>query len=240
MIRRSSSTRSPRSRLTRAARPAYAVFCDSLEVGGEDWSVRLSSTNVRERRGYDLRPWLPALGSDIGDKTADIRHDWGRTLTELFNDYFATAGSRGGPGRAQDSIPHPGLWRRTAGGPLQLCLSPISVEGEGFHLEELPREPLWAASASHLLGRPVTSSETWTWLHQAVFLATPLDMKAEADMHFLQGINQLIGHGWPYTAEGIEYPGWRFYASAVFNEKNPWWIVMPDVSLYLQRLSHIL
>ena len=74
----------------------------------------------------------------------------------------------------------------------------------------------------------------------AVFLATPLDMKAEADMHFLQGINQLIGHGWPYTAEGVEYPGWRFYASAVFNEKNPWWIVMPDVARYLQRVSFMM
>ena len=65
--------------------------------------------------------------------------------------------------------------------------------------------------------------------------ATPLDMKAEADMHFLQGINQLIGHGWPYTPETVAYPGWRFYAAAVFDEKNPWWIVMPDLIRYLQR-----
>ncbi|MBI3697145.1 MAG: hypothetical protein HY238_20210 [Acidobacteria bacterium] len=81
---------------------------------------------------------------------------------------------------------------------------------------------------------------TWTWLHSPVFRATPLDVKAEADLHFLQGINQLIGHGWPYTAEGVEYPGWRFYAAGVFNEKNPWWIAMPDLSLYLQRVSFLL
>jgi hypothetical protein len=71
-------------------------------------------------------------------------------------------------------------------------------------------------------------------------MASPLDMKAEADVHFLQGINQLIGHGWPYTAAGVAYPGWRFYAAGVFNEKNPWWIVMPDVSRYLQRVSALL
>jgi len=65
-------------------------------------------------------------------------------------------------------------------------------------------------------------------------------MKAEADRHFLMGINQLVGHGWPYTAEGVDYPGWRFYASAVFDEKNPWWIVMPDITSYLQRLSYLL
>jgi hypothetical protein len=28
-------------------------------------------------------------------------------------------------------------------------------------------------------------------------------MKAEADRHFLVGINQLIGHGWPYTAPAL-------------------------------------
>ena len=98
----------------------------------------------------------------------------------------------------------------------------------------------WAASASHLLGNPIASSETWTWLHSPVFRATPLDMKAAADTYFLQGSNQLVGHGWPYTAEGVPYPGWRFYASAVFDEKNPWWIVMPDVAKYLQRTSFLL
>jgi hypothetical protein len=65
-------------------------------------------------------------------------------------------------------------------------------------------------------------------------------MKAEADLHFLQGVTQLIGHGWPYTSEGVEYPGWRFYAAAVFNESNPWWIAMPDVSRYLQRVSFMM
>jgi hypothetical protein len=112
-------------------------------------------------------------------------------------------------------------------------------EGEGSQWTTL-RAARWAASANHLYDRPVTSSETWTWLHSPVFRATPLDLKAEADRHFLQGINQLIGHGWPYTAPGVEYPGWRFYAAGVYNEKNPWWPVMPDVSLYLQRLSYLL
>ncbi len=65
-------------------------------------------------------------------------------------------------------------------------------------------------------------------------------MKAEANQQFLQGINQLVGHGWPYTAEGVKYPGWHFYAAGVYNEKNPWWIVMPDLMRYLQRLSFLL
>jgi hypothetical protein len=59
-------------------------------------------------------------------------------------------------------------------------------------------------------------------------------------LHFLCGINQLICHGWPYTPEGVAYPGWSFYAAAVFDEKNPWWLVMPDITKYLQRVSYLL
>jgi hypothetical protein len=65
-------------------------------------------------------------------------------------------------------------------------------------------------------------------------------MKAEADRHFLQGINQLIGHGWPYSAPSAAYPGWHFYAAGAFSDKNPWWIVMPDVTRYLQRVSFLM
>ena len=76
-------------------------------------------------------------------------------------------------------------------------------DGEGFEWRTLSATR-WASSASHLFGKPVTSSETWTWLHSPVFRATPLDMKADADRHLLMGINQLIGHAWPYTAPGVD------------------------------------
>ena len=71
-------------------------------------------------------------------------------------------------------------------------------------------------------------------------LATPLDLKAEADVHVLQGINQLIGHGWAYTPPQVEYPGWRFYAAGEYSDRNPWWIVMPDLAKYLQRVSWLM
>ncbi len=112
-------------------------------------------------------------------------------------------------------------------------------EGEGSQWRHFTATR-WAASASHLYGRPVTSSETWTWLHSPVFRATPLDMKAEADLHFLQGVNQLVGHGFPYSPPQAGEPGWHFYAAAVFNDHNPWWLVMPDITAYLQRVSFML
>jgi len=67
--------------------PPRAVFCDSLEVYGSDWTSAFLA-EFQKRRGYDLKPYLPALIGDIGDKTSAVRHDWGQTLTELFEDRF--------------------------------------------------------------------------------------------------------------------------------------------------------
>jgi len=215
--------------------PPHAVFSDSLEVYGADWTTNFLE-EFRRRRGYDLTPYLPALAGDIGPKTLAIRHDWGETLTELADENYLT------PIREWAHAHHTLFRSQTYGTPPVMLSSNQFVdlpEGEGSSWRRFSATR-WAASASHLYGRPVTSSETWTWLHSPVFRATPLDMKAEADLHFLQGINQLVGHGWPYSPPSAGEPGWRFYAAAVFNFHNPWWIVMPDVTRYLQRISFLL
>ncbi len=215
--------------------PPYAIFCDSLEVYNQDWTSDFLE-EFRRRRGYDLKPHLPALIADAGPKTAAIRHDWGRTQTELVNERFIVPmGEWSRRKRSRFRIQGYGIPAATISSNATVDIS----EGEGPQWKVV-RAARWASSANHLYGRNITTSETWTWLHSPSFRATPLDVKAEADLHFLQGVNQLIGHGWPYTAESAEYPGWRFYAAGVFNEKNPWWIVMPDVARYLQRVSYLM
>jgi hypothetical protein len=67
--------------------PPYAVFSDSLEDYGSNWTSDLIE-QFRIRRGYDLTPYLPALIGDMGPLTTAVRHDWGRTLTELANERF--------------------------------------------------------------------------------------------------------------------------------------------------------
>lgn len=213
----------------------FSFFCDSLEVYNQDWTDDFL-VEFQIRRGYDLKPYLPALALDMGAKTADIRYDWGRTITELFNERFM--------------IPMQ-LWARKNNTKFRIQgygIPPAAIssnqwaditDGEGAQWKVV-RAARWASSANHIYGRGITSSETWTWLHSPSFRATPLDMKAEADIHFLQGINQLIGHGWGYTPPQVEYPGWRFYAAGAYSEQNPWWIVMPDLAAYLQRMSFIM
>jgi len=215
--------------------PPYAIFCDSLEVYQSDWTDNFLE-EFRKRRGYNLKPHLPALAFDLGPRTPAIRHDWALTLTELLNDHFLMGVHEWArKNRTLFRVQGYGIPPATISSNAHADIS----EGEGSQWKMVSASR-WASSANHLFGRTVTSSETWTWLHSPAFRATPLDMKAEANLHFLQGINQLIGHGWPYSPETAEYPGWAFYAAGVFNEKNPWWIVMPDVAGYLQRCSYLL
>jgi hypothetical protein len=224
-------------KLLAAAEPGSidSVFCDSLEVYDADWTGDLFQ-EFQRRRGYDLRPLLPIAELGNGERADAVRRDYGRTLTELFEERFLD------PVHEWAAKHHVRFRIQNYGVPPSTLASYRHADvfdGEGFEWRAMSATR-WASSASHLFGKPVTSSETWTWLHSPAFRATPLDLKAEADQHFLSGVNQLIGHGWPYSAPEAGTPGWMFYAAGVYSDKNPWWPVMPDTSRYLQRMSAVL
>lgn len=215
--------------------PPYSVFSDSLEVYGSDWTPNFLS-EFRKRRGYDLTPYLPELFAGKNDLAKSVRHDWGETLAELIDENYLE------PLTAWAHQHHTQFRSQTYGEPAVTLSSNDLVdlpEGEGPQWRSFSYTR-WATSASHLYGRDVTSAEAWTWLHSPAFRAVPLDMKAEADRFFLEGVNQFVGHGWPYSPAYAGEPGYAFYAAAVFNQHNPWWPVMPEITAYLQRLSFLL
>ncbi len=215
--------------------PPDSVFSDSLEVYGSDWTSDMLS-EFRKRRGYDLTPHLPAIMDASMPESAAVRHDWGETLTELADTNYLT------PINTWAQAHHTRFRSQTYGSPPVMLSSNNLValpEGEGPQWRSFSFTR-WATSASHLYHRPVTSVEAWTWIHSPAFRATPLDMKAEADLFFLEGANQLVGHGWPYTPPDVPGPGWAFYAAGALNDHNPWWGVMPDLTAYLARVSAVL
>ncbi|HZU27257.1 MAG TPA: glycosyl hydrolase [Bryobacteraceae bacterium] len=217
------------------ANPPWSVFSDSLEVYGSDWTMRLPE-EFRRRRGYDLIPHLPDLLS-TSPGTAAVRHDWARTLSELAEENFVV------PVERWATAHHTRFRSQTYGAPPVILSSNAVVdlpEGEDSPHWRSFSVARWASSAGHLYSRNVISAETWTWLHTVPFSATPLDTKAEADRGFLQGVNQFVGHGWPYSPPSAGEPGWSLYAAAALNAHNPWWGVMPDLTQYLQRVSFLL
>jgi hypothetical protein len=211
-----------------------SVFCDSLEVYGADWT-RDAFDEFAKRRGYDLRPKLYLLAVD-GEGASELRRDFYRTLSELYEENFLQvfqrwAASRGVPFRIQSYGEPPATMSsyRFADG----------YEGEGWDWQGVP-QTRWASSAAQLYGNDVVSAEVWTWVHSPAFRATPLDLKGEAHEHFLAGVNQLIGHGWPYSPHAAPGLGWFFYAAGCLDDRNPWWPAAPALFGYLQRLSWLL
>jgi len=70
-----------------ARTPPYAIFSDSLEAYGADWTPNLPA-EFQKRRDYDLIPHLPELAAG-GNVAADsVRHDYGQTLTELVDENY--------------------------------------------------------------------------------------------------------------------------------------------------------
>jgi hypothetical protein len=224
------------------ATPPYAIFSDSLEAYGADWTPELPD-EFQKRRGYDLLPRLPELVAGGTPAAEKVRHDWGQTLTELVNENYLTQINNW-------AIAHHTKFRSQTYGEPAVNFSSQRLaalpEGEGPQWRTFSTLR-WATSANHVFNNNVTSGETFTWLHSPVFRATPLDMKAEADIDFIMGENQLIFHGWPYSPPtrpngkpAVPEPGWSLYAAAVFNDHNPWHPVMPDVARYIQRISYLL
>lgn len=215
-----------------SGKPPYAIFSDSLEVYGSDWTKDLPSEFAR-RRGYDLIAHLPELVQGGTPEAESVRHDWGLTLSDLVRENYLRP-------MAEYAAAHATKFRSQTYGEPAVTLAderiPQLPEGEGpqWHSFSFTR---WASSVNHVYGNKITSAETFTWLHSPAWRAKPLDMKAEADCMFLEGVNQIVGHGFPYSAPGVAEPGWSLYAAAALNDHNPWWPVMHDVTAYLQRVS---
>jgi hypothetical protein len=219
------------------ATPPYAIFSDSLEVYEADWTPNFPAEFLK-RRGYDLVPHLPELVAGGTSKAETVRHDWGKTLTELIDENYLK--------QVNDwALAHGTKFRSQTYGDPDVSFSSMRLvslpEGEGPSWRSAGGMR-WVTSANHVFGNNVTSAEAFTSLHVPVFRATPLDMKVVADLHFIIGTNQIICHGWPYSPPNGEVPepGWSLYTGGAFNDHNPWHPVMPEVARYMQRISFLM
>ena len=218
------------------AEPPYAVFSDSLEAYGADWTPELPA-EFRRRRGYDLLPHLPELVAGGSAEAEKVRHDWGKTLTELVDENYLSQVNTLGP-RAPNQIPLADLW-----GTGSQFIEP-AVGGAGWRARAhtgglsrpcagLPRRTICFAKTSlprrRLPGfiRPRLPRDTAGY-------------EVGGGSPFSDRVNQVIGHGWPYSPPQVGEPGWSLYAAAVFNDHNPWHPVMPDVTRYIERTSFLL
>lgn len=207
-----------------------SVFSDSLEVYDCGWTAALPARFLA-RRGYDLLEVLHLLEVD-SPGAAQVREDYGRTLSELVEEGFvatcrAWAEEHGVRFRLQGYGQPPITLAAQRGAHL--------IEGEGAGWTALTQSR-WASSAAHHDRREVVSSEVWTWVHSPSFRAAPLDLLGEAHEHLLLGITHFVGHGWPYSPPEAPGLGWTFYAAGALDDRNAWWPAMGELTAHLTRL----
>jgi hypothetical protein len=220
--------------------PFRSVFCDSLEVQGADWTGNFLE-EFRKRRGHDLTPFLPALWQDAGPLTPAIRHDYHQTLSDLALENFFRP-------LAEWSEQHGMTARVQAHGAMGDVMRAYGLahipEGEHYgpsneYNVDIAHRRL-ASSAAHIYQKPVVSAESYTWLSNPLFTTTLEMMKLATDAQFLDGINQIVNHGYPYSPPQAGQPGWTFYASTVINHNNLWWRHYPHLASYIQRVAGML
>jgi hypothetical protein len=229
-----------------------AMFCDSIELSGANWTGDLLA-EFEKRRRYALSPYLPfVLDRDDGkddsafaDAVRRARYDFSKTLVELFHERFLWPFHQwchevGTLSRYQ-AYGHPWLM-----GMLDGYMVPDIPEGDtwlfsGWDPLDGIRYAVWnkyAASGAHLTGRPLVGCEAMTNT-QGVFRATLEHIKQATDLSVITGVNHFVLHGFNYSPPAAGFPGWVRYGT-YFNEHNPWWPHFHRWADYCGRLSWIL
>ncbi|MFT3727917.1 MAG: glycosyl hydrolase [Terricaulis sp.] len=229
------------------ARGVRALLTDSTEVGPANWTPTLLQ-EFQQRRGYDARPYLPALtGAIIGSRAQSDRFlfDFRATLAELHaSAHYGTIarvahqrglivygesleGGRNVLGddldmRASADVPMSAMWSyRTAPRPTYI------TDDRG------------AASISHLRGGTYVACESLTSVGQP-WNHCPRDLQPMIDSIFLNGVNRPVIHTSPHQPTE-QAPGISLSIFGQYFTRHETWAEMakPWVD-YIARNSYLL
>ena len=201
----------------------------------------------KEKDPSDLSHFEIAIGRK---ELQDYRETLGDLLLENFTQQWTAWAHK-----------HGAITRNQAhGSPANLidCYAAVDIpEIEGFGLSELGikglrRDPgktrkndsdfsmlKYAPSAAHVMGKPFTSSETFTWLTEH-FRTSLSQLKPDMDLMFCAGVNRMFFHGTCYSPKDDEWPGWKFYASIDMSPTNSIWRDAPYFMQYVERCQSFL
>ncbi|MDQ3842517.1 MAG: glycoside hydrolase family 2 protein [Bacteroidota bacterium] len=213
-----------------------ALFNDSYEVddarGQSNWTSKFFE-EFQKRRGYDLRNHLPAIFQKRDAETnARVIYDYRATIDELILEYFTKEWKRWGD--TKGAI----IRNQSHGSPANLLDLYGAIDIPETEGNDIPRYK-FATSAGNVMGKPLISSESATWLDEH-FLSSWGDVKKVLDLFFLGGVNHIFYHGVNYSPKEEQWPGWLFYAAVHFNQTNPQWKDFHALNSYVARTQSFL
>jgi len=174
------------------------VLIDSWEAGMQNWTDEMLN-EFRNRRGYDMIPYLPALAGCVVE-SAEVSDrflwDFRRTLADMFADYHY--------GALAELLKERGVgtYAEAAGVSLEipedtlLNKSKVDIPMGEFWVRALHPELMYyqdvrgAASAAHVYGKPLVAAESFT----GGGYEAPYTLKKVVDYWFAQGVNRIVFH----------------------------------------------
>jgi hypothetical protein len=225
-----------------------AIEIDSWECGIQNWTAGFER-RFRERVGYDLAPYWPALleGWIVGDanRTDRMLWDWRRFLADQFStSYFAVAAdylkAKGvtyvGESTGRQQYLYDVAYIRNS----EVTMGEFWIDagpGQGVRVDNKV-----ASSIAHVAGKRIVASESYTSSPgSAKWQNHPFSLKPEGDRAFCAGVNQFVFHTFahqPYEAVG---PGFTFFFWGLnFNRGNTWWPAADAWMAYLTRCNFML
>ena len=222
--------------------------CDSYEGHAQTWTPEFAK-EFRQRRGYAITPWLPALAGRVvgdADQTARFQRDYRLTISDLLADNHYAQHTK----LAKES----GLrFCAEAAGPHQhqadmlkslsrcdVAMGEFWMPGSHRGVDDSNRFLLRdAAAAAHGYGKTEVFCEALTGGNDP-WQEAPKNMKPCADQAFCDGLTRLCIHGYSISPWLDDAPGVMYWAGVYANRLTTWWNQSPGFFTYLGRCSQML
>ena len=221
------------------------VHIDSWESGSATWTADFPA-EFQQRRGYDMRPFLPVLAGEIVE-SAEISDrflmDYRRTIADLVADhYYGHAATLAHGLGLELSAQAQGAGAST--GDLMMNYGRVDIPHSEFWFYDdadarSPQSAGWlfntrlASSATRLYGKKMNGAESFSsWEY---YREHPFAMKRFVDAHFAEGLRHCDLHVGIAQLPDSRPPGCGVTFGTAFNRHNSWWSRFKAFTDYLTR-----
>ena len=227
------------------------ILVDSYEVGSQNWTQKMEAEFER-RRGYSLRPFMPAFAGYVLDDvptTERFLEDFRRVVADLFAENYA--------GALAKKCHEYGLLCSIE--PYGNCPSDNLQYGQYC---DIPMGEFWSnasnpygtgcgnakfvSSVAHVWGKPYCGTESFTASPSARtgrWMTTPFSIKAQGDAAYASGVNRIIYHRFTHQpwADDKYLPGMTMGRWGMHLDRTQtWWAFAKPWFAYQTRCQHML